>query len=746
MWYDSPALSSDPRAPSMILKPTLMSHPHLDELSDLLTSSAAGDTTHVGGRRTRTAAHAAQCTHCQEWLRFLRTVNSAAESSEATPSLPEGLLDRAIRTRAEGGRVLLPTAEAAPIRSGRRWVFAAAAAILLAVVGIGLASKRDDVEAGTTSGTLHITPAAPQRGQSVTVHYRPAARLAGQPWLALRARLRSPASGSYDYGMSTETLARLRRGASGTYEATVALPDSVVYAALAVEDSAGAVIDENGGRLWEVLVAAPDGRPSYAALDQRANDLMGRNWEEGFANVQRMVVLYPEDMRAWNWLLAQQRWLGREKDDTVRRIHAARIARYDTQLRREAHPSTDDMGLLAWYAGPVDSVVAAYWKARVLREGSTNSFAVQWRLFAEFDTLRATRDTATVLSRLEKLWAEAPADRREQVAEYTLGIALASATSHPADSSTALRWATRRIAADRDQVDAAQYVARRLVRVPVLRATGMMRLRSVLAALDSLSPVERGLTEVLTAQRARHAIAQRATLAALGRALVADGQTAAALDTLALAAAVGWDLETFGAVRAASIAAGDAATAQRMASFISADPRAEGAFVDSARRVLPAEMLRSGRTEFARRMMDGASVRTLTGRVELRDVRGRAYNLRKLAGGHVTVVAFWSPFCGPALADLPRLQLVADRLARDGIRVVSVVDEQVQSAAVAAALRENGVRLPTYFDATREVSRAFNQWGTPSYYVLDAAGHVRFSATSSADEALARAEAVRLSH
>ena len=732
-------------ASSVILKPTLMSHPHLDELSDLLTSSAAGGSTRVGGRRARIAAHVAQCTHCQESLRFIRTVNSAADSSDAVPALPDALFERVMRTRAEGQRVLLPTAETAPVRSGRHWVFAVAAAILLAVVGIGLASKRDDVEAGTTSGTLQVTPAAPQRGQSVTVHYRPAARLAGQPWLALRARLRSPAGGSYDYGMSTETLARLRRGASGTYEATVALPDSVVYAALAVEDSTGAAIDENGGRLWEVLVAAPDGRPSYTALEQRANDLMGRNWEEGFANVQRMVGLYPEDMRAWNWLLAQQRWLGRQKDDSVRRVHAARVARYDAQLREEAHPSGDDMGLLAWYASPIDSAIGAYWKARVLREAQANSFPVQWRLFAQLDTLRMTHDTATVLRRLEELWAEAPADRRQQVAEYTLGIALAAATSHPADSSTALRWAMRRIETDRNQMAAAQYVALRLTHVPVLRATGMIRLRSVLAALDSLSPTERGLTEVVTAQRDRHAVAQRATLAALGRALVADGQTAAALDTLALAAAVGWDLETFQAVRAASLTAGDTATAQRMASFIAADPRADAAFVDSARRVLPAEMLQSGRTEFARRMMDGASVRTLSGRVELRDARGRAYNLRQLGGGHVTVVAFWSPFCGPALADLPRLQLVADRLARDGIRVVSVVDEQGQSAAVTAALRDNGVRLPTYFDTARDASRAFNQWGTPSYYVLDVAGHVRFNATSSADEALARAEAVRLS-
>src|SRR5205823_7888917 len=131
----------------------------------------------------------------------------------------------------------------------------------------------------------------------------------GKPWLTLRARLRSPNGDGYNSGIPTVTLARLtRRG--DAFEGTVTLPDSVVYAALVVEDSAGRVLD-GADRPWEILVAAPDGKPTFAALDQRANDMMGRNAEEGLATVRRMVALYPDEVRAWNWLISHQSWLGR---------------------------------------------------------------------------------------------------------------------------------------------------------------------------------------------------------------------------------------------------------------------------------------------------------------------------------------------------------------------------------------------------------------------------------------------------
>jgi peroxiredoxin len=128
--------------------------------------------------------------------------------------------------------------------------------------------------------------------------------------------------------------------------------------------------------------------------------------------------------------------------------------------------------------------------------------------------------------------------------------------------------------------------------------------------------------------------------------------------------------------------------------------------------------------------------------VRLADAAGRTRDLKDLAAGRVTVVAFTSRFCAPALEDMPRLAAVRTRLERAGVRVLVVVEEAGPSPALAAALAKAGLSGPVHFDTRHEASRAFNQWGTPNYFALDGDGRVRFEVTSSAEDVLAEAEAL----
>lgn len=723
---------------------TSSSHPGLDELSEILSHHGNGDATPSRSSRARIAAHVAGCAECQESLRFVRSLAGLRDVSESELQLPADLPARVLRSRAAGERVLLPTGDIASPPQRRHWAFTAAVAVALITVVLALTSRAHDVEAGVTSGELRLTPSPPKRGDKLQIEYRPNARLARYDWLALRARLRSTAGTSYNRGIPIVTLVQLRRQPDGNFSGTVALPDSTVYAALAVEDSAGTIVDDHDGRLWEVLVSTNDGKPLFEALDQRANDLMGRNWEEGYATARRMVELYPDDMRGWSWLQAQQSWLGRDQDDSIRSIHVRRVKDFDTRLRRMQSPPSDEVGLLAWYAGSVDTTVRAHWKSRVLREAPSNTFAVQWRLIAALDTLRLTRDTVKALASLEDLWREAPLERKEQVAEVAFDISVHAAASG-LPQAAAIQWADRRVSSDRDLLGAESYVAARLTTAPSLRTIGVERLRKSLRALDSLSSSERGLTETAGAQRTRHQDDRRATFAAIGRALVAAGQTTEALDTLARAAEGGWDLQTFSAVRSASLAAGDTSTARRMAAWIAVDPRTPETIRDSVHRVLPTPLVDSARLQFVHRLMERSSMRSLASKIELRDSGGRSYDLHDLTRNRVSVIAFWSPNCGPALEDLGNLQHISDVLARHGAQVISIVEESAPSPQFSAVQRDRHLTMPIYFDATHAASRAFNQWGTPYYYVLDTSGRVRFEATSSALEALARAEALRLS-
>jgi hypothetical protein len=713
-------------------------HPSVDELVELAP-------------RSRVAAHLERCSRCRNSLQLLRAV---APALEETPEPSPALRARVLASRAQGVRMIVPlpiaTSDTTVRRTGHRLLPLAAAAVLAAFGGLLLTRTTREVQGSATTGTLVMSPAMPRAATTVVARYEPGARLGRERLLILRGRLRSANGGAYNSGIPTTTLAVLRRQPNGVFSGSFTLPDSIVYGALAVEDSAAGIVDDDGGRDWEVLVAGEGGTPRFEALDQRAQDMMGRNWEEGFATARRMVSLYPDDVRAWLWLRTFQGWLGQGEDDSVLALHRAKLAEFDSRVARAATVSSTDLGYLAWYAAFVDSATAQRWRAQLLRDAPGNSFALQWRLLDAVGDLYRTSDTATALRRLEVLWKEAPPDRLSQVAMS--GTAIADASR---DTSAMLRWSDRMIHSARDAREAARWTATRLSGRPALRREGVRRLRDELAALAELPEAERGLGETRALQRERHAAIERTLLASLGQALVAAGDRAAGLDTLARAAAAGWDVGVFRAARAAALAAGDTATAFSMAAREAVDPRTEPGVLDTLRSFAASRIgardwsarLDAARAELVERVLASGSTRSLAGggAVRLMDVGGDTQELRALADGRVTVVAFWSRFCLPAVQELPKLNAAAARLTSVGVRVIGIVEEASLSPELHAFLYQKHVTMPTYLDAWHEASRAFNQWGMPYYYVLDPAGRVRFDVVTSADELLVRAEALRLS-
>jgi thiol-disulfide isomerase/thioredoxin len=714
-------------------------HPAFGELADILAGSSDKS-------RARIASHLERCQRCRDSLQFLRETSAAAAAvpSEGPSS---ALLDRVLASRASAKRIILPIADATP-RAAPRWIVPVAAAVVLAVLGGGLATRHaTEIEAGTTSGTLVFAPSAPHRGQAVEVNYKPAAMLVGKQSLVLRARYRWSNGRSHRAGTTITTAATLHRGADGSFDGRVMLPDSVVYAAFAVEDDSASVVDDNASRNWELLVVDSTGKPLFEALDQRANDMMGRNWEEGAATARRMVALYPDELGAWIWMHSFDAWLGRADDDSVRSVHRAELARFDSIFNSGVIPSSDEIGEMAWYADDLDSTTAARWRARLFRDAPDNSFAIQWKMLAVGDSLRIHADTARAFHQLDTLWMHAPPDRRTQIADYAASVALATG-----DTALVRTWTTRLVNSEPDKRDAARWAAMQFARIPALRTAGIHRIRDEIDSLSHPMPSERELNETAKQQRDRNSARRPRLLAALGQALVASGDYKGGRAALTEAASVGWNLAVFRAVRAASLAAGDTVRALAMAARVAVDPRTSAAFTDSvqvrAKRLLGAsgwqQHLDSARGEYVKRMLADASPRFLIGAPRVRGIDGQTHDLADLANGHVTVVAFWSRFCGPAIESLPNMNEVATQLARSGVRFVSIVDETKASDALAAFLKDKRVTVPTYLDTWHEASRAFNQWGTPNYYVLDTDGRVRFAVTSSADEALARAEALRL--
>lgn len=716
-------------------------HPTADALMSFTDARAGAD-------QAKVAEHLAECARCRASVQRLRLAR-AVMADDVLPSAPASLRERMLNSRSAGTRVILPVNDASPVRQ-RKWIpFAAAAALMVvAVLAEGIFSPGQEVGAGATSGTLTITPAMPRSREALTFAYEAPASLAQSPTLVLRARLRTGVHEAYQGGVPVRAIARLTRGADGMYRATATLPDSVVFAAIVVEDTAGATIDDHEKRTWEVLTSVDGKRPAFAALYQRTNDMMGRSFEEGRLTAQRMVDLYPDSLAGWSYLHSFENWSGVGSAETTLVKHRATLAREHRKWRSAATVPANVLGRLTWYSRSIDTATYNYWRPRLMSEARTDGFALQWRLMDGMSALYQQHDTTAAFVLLDSLWNERAPDRAVQIAGTALDVAIA--TGRP---SLIASWRARVHRVSSDTIATEVNFADKLSRTRALQPEGTARLRALLTMLRSPVADARRLTETKLRHEERTEQLRRVVLAALGRALVASGATKAGLDTLSLAARTGWDLAILRTIRNASFSAGDSATGWVMTARIVADPSVSSAQRDSlsslgVRTLGPAQwaaLERDGAVQFSQRMLSSAKTQSLAGSPRLRDATGTTRTLKELAANRVTVVAFWSRSCGWALDDLESLNATAKRLAKVGSQMLVIIDDEPgPSPDLTAFLSSKSVTTPVYFDIDHSASKAFNNWGTPDYYVLDADGRIRFTVVTTAVEALVRAEAVRL--
>ena len=717
--------------------------------------------TPLASRDRAMAYHLRRCAECDGTVRFLRELAERVEQLPIEPA-PHALRARMLASRAAGVRVLVPehvdafsdddvandvpkVAEQRPRRTRWRGPTTIAAGIAAWTV-IALFRGTPVVEAGMISGIMTLSTTLPKAGEAVTVRYNAGALLGRPAVLRLRARIRTMRGENYNVGVPVVEIATLQRTTGNSYTGRFTLPDSVVFAALAVEDTAAMAVDDFGGRAWEVMRAGPDGEPLLSALDQRGNDLMGRGWEEGLATTRRMVRLYPDSLTSWSWLHSFESWMSLETDST-RAVHRRMAALFDARYRDVPTLDPALIGRTFWYSRLADGAATTWWRERLLRDAPRESFSAQEHMRQIFEKpLTTAGDTATALAALESLWPDVAADRATQIASAALTLL----PPPRANASDLLRWSDRLVAADSSPATA-RFVAAKLLASPAWRDEGKRRLRAEIARLAVARHQLRLLDESQADYTERLARSQRLALAQLGRALADDGAHRAALDTLALASAAGWDPAVFNSVRETSLRVGDSTTARVMAARISADPGTRPARRDSLQAqgvahvgtAAWAQLMRDAQRELATRVMAGAKRRVLPD-ITLRALDGTRTALRSLLAPQVTVVVFWSTECGPAVDALAEIQAAATALAARGIRTITVVEQSQPTAALREVLRTKAFTLPVYLDAGGSAGSAFNNWGTPSMYLLDAKGNVMFGATSDMESVVLRAEAMVL--
>jgi peroxiredoxin len=589
--------------------------------------------------------------------------------------------------------------------------------------------------AAQETGGLTVEPAAPRPGGVVRVEYRADSALAGAERLVLRARLRTPHDGAYGRGTETRRVAELVRGADGRFRARVRLPDSVVYAVLAVESADGGRVDTHGGRGWPLLLHTPAGVPLSAALDQRTQDLTGRDWPGALAAARERARLYPDDPDSWSSLrFFEEAALGPAGASAAEAEHRARFAGFERRYSADPRVGPARASAMLFYAwGVKENEAADRWKARLVREHPASPDAVQLRVGEIVN--RHRQDPAARLRALETLWTEVGAAH-----PYVVRMGLDAARA--AGDVAALRaWAAR---SDRHAPDSDRAVAALLAGYPATRPEGMRRLRAALARVGE----HRALLQTAAAARAAAGADSAALLASLGRALLASGAVRAGLDTLGRAAEWSTDTELLGALAEARLAAADTAGAAEAWARVAANPGVPAARADSLRRRVgehggpdrwPALVAR-GRARLREAVLRAGVSRALPAGLALADASGSPVPL--VDAGAPTVLVFWSRGCYPSVEALPGVQRLAEALAGAGVRVLAVTDEDPAEAPSRFA-RERGLRtVPVLHDTRREASLALGAAGTPSFFVVDRSGMLRFE-WSSPDDVPLQVEALR---
>jgi len=677
---------------------------------------------------SRLRHHLAACEECRSHVAFLRSLPARVAALEG-PEASDDLLARIEARFASQDVVLLPREGTGSAPRRAPWL--AAAAVFLIAVATWLAWPASNLTARATTGDLRFTPDRIVSGP-IEVRYRDAGLFAGVPRLMLRARYRTVNGDAYNFSTTQRSVATLTQAEDGEYRATLRVPDSVVYAAFAVESPDGNRVDHNGRKLWRLLTYR-DGRPTSEAMWQYANDLMGENMELAMRVLQEQARIHGDVPGAWAPLVAIERFmLGQAHADSTIGEHCARLQRLDARLRARLHPTPAEVSSVRSYAVQLDdkacpaaTQIARSWRDWLVRDTSSAPEVLVWGYQSRVDFNQPAR----ALALAEQFW---PAPTELATLLYTNGLSAAVAAK---DSAAILRWADRNAA--HAPANAAGIYTMIILRAPMVREAALERLRGVLHRLrtpqDSLRPLERTTTEQARADSA----SAREIMATIGGALVAKGAEREGLDSLQRATSAGWDPALFRRVARTALKIGRTELALPLLARVAVDPSTSRAEADSLAAVSErlashtawTDALRDAAEAMRREVMADATSIPFDESLRLQTADGATRRLAHVLDGRPGVITFWSRFCPPSMQQFAQLPTLAHRLDSAGVALVAITGE-APSPALRAYVTSGKLDIPTYHDTWGEAGRAFQVFGTPQYFVVDGHGRIRFRYTT----------------
>jgi hypothetical protein len=634
---------------------------------------------------------------------------------------------------------------AAAGKGGQRWrsrVIVAAGLIAITVAGIGerarscmrrggvpqrfnthcSAAELTTLSAGPGEQSLTFDPALPAPGSVLTATYTTTLpEMQTQSRVVLRGRLLTGEEMLVSEQAKAVILGVLDGVGSGRFIGSFRMPPGVTYARMAIESAEGNIIDANSASLFELMTGDSNGLPLYESLIARALDHLVS--DPAVLVETGRLLQRANPARPWG---AYVRLAGESVlDDPAREAeYAARSARlyrrFDERLRHTSNVSAADMELMRnWARSDFDNAGHKYWSERAVAEHPRSAVGTYVR------SVRPTgKDSGIYLDTLEAIWQDFPSPDNA-----VTGVGVVSA-HRLGDAQLLATWLGRfesRNPAGRVRFD------ERVAAEPEFLDLMISRLRAyadTLAAGNAI-PVVPGETRQENRRREMRALSS--ALASLTRVLVANGRAGEALRMLAEASDSVLEAELLVARSAAHKAMGDRSLA--MADLGSAAAIDEGHnqnYADSARAMLGAAFdnhewdtrVREARDEYRSELLR-RPIAQAVGTWRVRTSAGAEQPLNDAANGQPLVVAIirTNTLTGGAMG---AADAVAHGLAEAGVRWI-YLDAEVAAAGKTRSAEPWHEHASVYYDVTGELLSALAPRFVPQYYVIDAAGRVRFT-------------------
>lgn len=577
---------------------------------------------------------------------------------------------------------------------------------------------------------LRFSPEHPIAGDEIAVTYTPLETLAEESELVLRGTYRTADDKPWQVRLEERLLMipAMNRGSDGSFTTRFTLPEAAVYAAFVVEDATGERLDANGGRIFDLLVHAPDGRPLYHAFRRRADEYEDRNIHTSLEALRRAMELYPDSLDGWGELRSFERSaLGSTTGDSLFVWHQENFAGLQDRYRdREEELSLSTIkGLLSYSDAVRDEQGEAHWEAVAERTVGTDEWAMDtgWRIL---NRLLADGDTALALAEFERHWPDARGTL-SPFQSFAFELAL-DARALPALD----RWVDRLFPHGMTGLA----LPRMIAVIPERRARAVELARMRYELPDPVRPLGRTADE--HAQSV--AVERAALLKDYARFLNEYASPDEAMEIVEEATTRSASPDLFEILGELKRAAGDMEGAARAYAALASDPSMSPTQADSLAMLAghdpdgPAwrALLEAGTMQALPHVMS-AAVDWTPGEAWVTDASGNPHALADLTAGQPTVLIFWARWCAPCVQKIPAVARLEETMERLGAQVLSIAWRDPPGAEMAAFIEERGITYPVYYDLEDDATNAFGVYAIQANFVLDAEGRVRFERSELVD-------------